>query len=346
MGNCCSRNRDNIANDLSSSGEYSDDIPESIVVPLRNNNYSFSDFLGSEEPITNGYRFLNEIGSGAMSRVYKAVFEQTREVFAAKVYDNERITRPSLTGEEPPYVAIQRELDIMAKLNHRYVISLIEAFNDDRTNSLIIITPFAPLGNVKSLIDKKKLNYDQINACFHQIAIGLAYMHSKNVVHRDIKPENMLAFSEDYFVVTDLSVSQEVESDITTLLDTKGSPAFLSPEECEGNEFKPKPSDVWAYGVSLYNCYFGYFPFTIGECDGLPIANTILMVTDRLHNKELEIPEGTPSDLADLLEHILDKDPSKRFTFEQIANHAFFEKSRVIDEQNAQEIDYEEELAE
>ncbi|EAY14142.1 AGC family protein kinase [Trichomonas vaginalis G3] len=342
MGGCCSKDKD-IGNDISDSGS-SDAIitPQEIYLSQRR-LYSFSDFMDSGSPVLKDYKFINEIGSGALSRVYQIVSLKDNEILAAKVYDNQRISRPTLTGEDPPYVSIQRELDIMAKLDHRYVISLIDAFNDENTNSLIIIIPFAPLGNVKTLLDKRALNSDQLNACFHQVAIALAYMHSMNVVHRDIKPENMLAFTEDYFAITDLSVSQEVESDETMVMDIKGSPAFLSPEECAGTEFIPKPADVWAYGISLFSCYFGYFPFSIDECDGLPIGNTILMVTEKLNEKELNIPDGTSSDLIDLLTHVLDKDPTKRYTFEQIANHSFFEQSRHIDEENAKECFLEEE---
>ncbi|EAY06653.1 AGC family protein kinase [Trichomonas vaginalis G3] len=304
---------------------------------------SLSDFLNSTNPVMHGYRFLSELGDGAMSRVFQVVYEGNDEVFAAKVYDNSQISRPTLSGEDPPYVCIQRELDIMAKLSHRYVISLIDAFNDNDTNCLFIIMPYAPMGNVKSLTNKKLLSENALNACYHQIAIALAYMHANNVVHRDIKPENMLAFSEDYFVITDLSVSQELTSDDQMLVDTKGSPAFLSPEECHGGKFSPKPTDVWAYGVSLYLSYFNDFPFSIGECEGLEFANTLMAVYLRLRTKELEIPANADPLLKDLLQHILVKDPKQRYTFDQIVAHEFFDRSRHIDEENAKDLDYEEE---
>lgn len=305
---------------------------------------SLSDFLNSANPVTHGYRFLTQLGTGAMSRVFQVVQESNDEVFAAKVYDNTQISRPTLSDEDPPYVCIQREIDIMAKLSHRYVISLIDAFNDDDTNCLFIIVPYAPLGNLKSLLNRKAINSDELNACFHQTAVALAYLHSQNVVHRDIKPENILAFSEDYFVITDLSVSQELETDDQYLVDTKGSPAFLSPEECAGGKFKPKPADVWSYGISLYFCYFGDFPFSIGECEGLAFANTMMAVDEKLKTETLKIPENANPQLKDLLEHILVKNPENRFTFEQIVQHPFFDKSRKIDEENAKDIDYEEDF--
>ena len=333
-GSCCKPKVHNIEEPGSDND---DNDEEECVIEEEFITYTpFSDFLLQDDPTLNGYCFLNEIGCGCMSRVFQVVKVETDEIFAAKVYNNSQIGRSNLSNEDPPYVCIQRELDLMAKLSHRYLISLIDAFNDATTNSLIIIIPFAPLGNLKSMIDKKIANDDIFNACFHQISLAGAYLHSQNVVHRDIKPENFLAFAEDYFVLSDLSVSQELESPNAKLVDTKGSPAFLSPEETAGNEFDPKPADVWAFGVSMYNSYYGLFPFDIDNCIGQSMANTIMMIADHLKNKELTFPKIADKNpqLKSLLTKILTKDPTKRLTFEQISQDPFFEKSREIDRIN------------
>ena len=334
MGCCCSCCKPKIHNteDISDLQEEEEKTSNEEFISY----IPFSDFLLQDDPTLNGYCFLNEIGCGSLSRVFQVVKVDTDEIFAAKVYNNQQIGRSTLSNEDPPYVCIQRELDIMAKLSHRYVISLIDAFNDATTNSLIIILPFAPLGNLKSMIDKKQVNDDILNACFHQIALASTYLHSQNVVHRDIKPENFLAFAEDYFVLSDLSVSRELLSPTEKLVDTQGSPAFLSPEETDGSEFDPKPADVWAYGVSMYNSYYGYFPFEIDKCIGQSMANTIMMIADHLKNLELQFPKDADKNplLKSLLERILTKNPKERLTFEEISQDPFFEASREIDRIN------------
>ncbi|OHT11800.1 CAMK family protein kinase [Tritrichomonas foetus] len=294
--------------------------------------FSFSSFiLQNENPVIFEWHFLREIGKGSMSRVFLAQHIETGEMCAAKVYNKALLLRQTLGIEEPPFRAVQREIEIMAAISHRYVLPLIEVIEDDLSNSLIMLMPFADNGTLQSVVDSRQLTDENLAVCFHQIGEALRYVHSLNIVHRDIKPENILVFSDTFFSLSDFSVSTALSSSDEELVDTRGSPAFLSPEECAGGSFMPKPADVWAYGVSLYAAAFKKLPFNLESAQGKTVANTVFAVSQILKTEELYIPETASKGLRELLEWVLTKNVEKRPNFEELVNHWWFKEAREID---------------
>ncbi|OHT04726.1 CAMK family protein kinase [Tritrichomonas foetus] len=316
-----------------SSGYFSDDYQENPAPRYFNFKQFFEE---SQIPSLNGYRFIKIIGYGAMSSVYLAEAEDTKEEFAAKVYNMTQLLKPTLGNEEPPIAAVQREILLMSQMSHLYILGIVDAFDDYDTNSRILFFPFADYGNLQSVIDKNAISEKNIAVCFHQIAVGLQYMHSLNIVHRDIKPENILCFREDYYVLSDFSVSAQLNEDDQLFDDTKGSPAFLSPEECSGDPFMPKPADVWAYGVSLYSAVFKKLPFNLDEGQNRSIANTVMIVTEMLETQSLTFPTDRKVDpnLKKLLKDVLNKDPKARPTFDKIERYSYFKDAWPINEAN------------
>ncbi|EAX94494.1 CAMK family protein kinase [Trichomonas vaginalis G3] len=299
--------------------------------------FSFASFiLQTENPQIFEWLFKKEIGKGSLSRVFLAENTETHEMAAAKVYNKSMLFRQTLGGEEAPYVAVQREIEILASISHRYVLPIIEVIEDDYSNSLILMMPYAEKGSLQSYLNSIQYNEEIVAIAFHQIAEALRYVHSRNIVHRDIKPENILVFSDTFFCLSDFSVSTTLESPNQKLIDTRGSPAFLSPEECGGDPFLPKPADVWAFGVSLYSIIFKKLPFDLDQAQGKTVANTIFAVTELLANNNLQIPEGTGAspEVIDLITKILNKDPTERPTFADIVQHPWFNSARDIDETN------------
>jgi serine/threonine protein kinase len=299
--------------------------------------FSFGEYFATDpHPRVFEYLFLNEIGKGAMSRVYMAVNESTQDELAIKVYSCALLSKVSLGADEPPIDCVRREIDLMLAFNHRYVISLIEAFDNVKTNSIMLVMPWGT-GTLQAEIDEHRILQRDIPICFFQMAEALRYLHSHNVVHRDLKPDNVLLFGERYYVLSDFSVSKKLDDPDVEVDDTKGSPAFLSPEECSGNPYLAKPADVWAYGVMFYTTVFGHLPFNLESAHGLPVANTIIMVASLLESEDLAFPEELPDDcdwkVLDVIRWILVKDPEKRPTFEDIVKHEFFEPGRRLDEE-------------
>lgn len=301
------------------------------------NYIPFSDFIASENPRILDYLFKEEMGCGAFSRVFRVVYLEDDEELAAKVYDCQKLYKEDFNGNYPTLECLRNEIDILSSVSHRYIITMVESLQDENTNSFIIIFPLARNGSLSGLLEKKLLSKHQIKICFHQMAVALHQLHTQNIVHRDIKPENILVFTYQYFALSDFSASCQLEHEGAMLVDTKGSPAFLSPEECSGKSFNPKAADVWAYGVSFYKSYFGEFPFDIGVASGLPMANSIMVVTEKLSNNDLSFPEETDPLIISFFSSVLNKDPTKRPSFSHIQNHKIFDDVRDIDRAFAEE---------
>ena len=303
--------------------------------------FSFSSFvLQNENPVLFDWHFHHEIGKGAMSHVFLATSVTTGAKAAAKVYNKNVIMKQTLGIEEPPYLAVQREIEIMVSLDHRYVLPINEVIEDDCSSSVIMLLPFADHGTLTSYMEEVQMSEELLSVCFFEIAEALRFVHENNVVHRDVKPDNILVFSEQVFCLSDFSVSLQLTSPDQKLVDTRGSPAFLSPEECGGDPFFPKPADVWAYGVTLYSCIFHRLPFKLEQGQGKNVANTVYAVSQLLETEELEIPSDVEvsQECIDLIRVILQKNPTDRPTFEDIIQSAWFEHAREVDKQNLENL--------
>lgn len=129
------------------------------------------------------------------------------------------------------------------------------------------------------------------------------------MIHRDIKLDNILFNSKDLAVkVTDFTVAKADLKPTTRLFDSQGTPAFTAPE-ChivEDHGYKPLPTDIWSFGVSLYAYVQQIVPFysSGGELEMQINART----------KELEVPPTFSPLLSDLIQKLLVKDPDQRIT--------------------------------
>lgn len=328
MGTCVSKAGQVVAEgeeEEEEEGSSEDDVGDEFIIQT----VPFADFIFQNNPIIHNYLIVKCLSSRSFASLFLVKNVDDDRFYFAKIYQFGQLTRNGVPEDEQPYNQLQNSLNNLSQLNHRYIISLVEAFTDETTNTVVLVFPLAPLGNLKSMILKQKCSQATINLCFLEIAIAGAYMHSRGIVHRDIKPENILGLSEDYFVLTDFYLSQHIQEQ-EKLADPRGTVAFLAPEVLLDSNFYPKPADVWAYGISLYESFFGYLPFGIMEGQSYSVTEAFEHVKLCLSGNQLEIPTKDET-LKDLLTHILEINPAKRYTFEQIVSHPFFESSKAAE---------------
>jgi len=285
-------------------------------------------FNPQEKPQIFEYKFLQHIGHGSSSDVFLVTHVTNEQQFAAKVYDKSFLFRTTIGDSEQPIHRVIREIQIMSILNHPNVIPLVEILDDECTNSLVIVIPFADKGPLsKKAWKSDRLEETECQRIFCEIAKGLQYLHSHNIIHRDLKPDNVLLFNNGGIRIADFSVSIELEDPDQPLEDTDGTPAFYSPEECMGEPYLGKPADVWAFGMMLYVMIFGKLPFFDSDDEGALFAQ-FFQISQKILDDPVYYPEDViiSEELQDLFSHLLDKDPKTRYTIDEACQHPWLSK--------------------
>ncbi|PKC61449.1 kinase-like protein [Rhizophagus irregularis] len=280
----------------------------------------------------NKYMLIRELGRGVHGKVKLGKDMETGELFAIKVVD--RATRRrlgqrnnDLTNEQK----IRKEIAIMKKCIHPHVVRLKEVIDNPASRKIYMVIEYMEGGEIqwKNENDQPVMSIDKARRIFRDVVVGLEYLHHQGIIHRDIKPANLLLTGDQVVKISDFGVSHfsqrtlssqgknQINTDDTDLTKTAGSPAFFAPELCFPAQRPPitKAIDIWALGVTLYCFVFGQCPF---------IADTEFELFFNVIPKQpLEFPNDIPitDDLRDLFTKLLEKDPNKRITLEEVKKH-------------------------
>lgn len=124
--------------------------------------------------------------------------------------------------------------------------------------------------------------------------------------------QNLLVSNEGIVKIADFGISRMLVNTGQKIKDSGGTPAFMSPELCSGEQFSGQSADVWAIGATIFMLKFGRPPF---------VAKTILNLYHKIQNDPLVFPFEANISLQDLFRGMLEKDPTKRLTLTQVINH-------------------------
>ncbi|THC87119.1 hypothetical protein EYZ11_013435 [Aspergillus tanneri] len=210
---------------------------------------------------------------------------------------------------------IKEEIAIMKKLHHNNLVSLIEVLDDPTEDSLYMVMEMCKKGVIMKVgLEERADPYeDALCRCwFRDLILGIEYLHAQGIVHRDIKPDNCLVTSDDVLKVVDFGVSEmfEKDSDMFTAK-SAGSPAFLPPELCvvKHGDVSGKAADIWSMGVTLYCLRYGKLPFE---------KQSIFELYDAIKNDPILCDGEADDKFKDLMSRILEKDPAKRITMNEL----------------------------
>lgn len=209
------------------------------------------------------YKDVGTIGSGGFGIVVRCVREQDGGTFAKKIL---------LASDDDAIKRFQREVRILARLDHPRIIKVVDAHLDDSPYWYVM-----PLyrHSLRDLILEVAGDRRRVATIYSGILEGMQYAHEQGVIHRDLKPENILLNSEPDLVISDFGLGRALDaqtSRATTSGDWVGTFGYMAPEQLEHAKHADFRSDIFSLGRLLYVMYTGESPSAVQELSRLPVG--------------------------------------------------------------------------
>lgn len=265
--------------------------------------------LAEGDEIVEGRYALKSLGGGSDYEAYLAWDERLYSLVVAK------ILRPHLVEVPGSLGALQREADLLMRLNHPVIVRGYDAVVDGERPHLVM--EHLEGSNLSSLVRRHgALQLEQLLPLALQIASGVHYLGVEEVVHLDIKPRNIIMGAPPRLI--DLSIARTF-SRARRITGHVGTDPYMAPEQCDPTTGPIGPkADIWGLGASLYRAAAGRVPFPRSDYDRDQHKNDMKRRFPQLHRDPDPLPKETPHPLADLILDCLEKDPEARPTIPDI----------------------------
>ncbi|XP_067901583.1 mitogen-activated protein kinase kinase kinase 21 isoform X1 [Heterodontus francisci] len=262
------------------------------------------------------------IGVGGFGKVYRGTWKgQPVAVKAARRDPDEEV---GATAE-----SARREARLFAMLRHRNIIALRGVCLQEP--NLCLVMEYAQGGPLNRALAGRRIPPRTLVNWAVQIARGMCYLHAEAIVpiiHRDLKSSNILLLEKienddianKTLKITDFGLAREWHK--TTKMSAAGTYAWMAPEVIKSSMFS-KGSDVWSYGVLLWELLTGEVPYR--GIDGLAVAYGVAV-----NKLTLPIPSTCPEPFTKLMEECWDQDPHIRPTFATILEQLTAIEATVI----------------
>ncbi len=242
------------------------------------------------------YEILAELGRGGMGVVCRA-----RDLRLGRIVALKRL--PENLRNHPKAVQLfLREARSAAALNHPNIVTIYDAGQEDGTLYITMeLLEGTPLQEI--LKSRGRLTVRDTARLGIQIAKGLQYAHEHQIIHRDIKTGNLFFTTTKKVKIMDFGLAkmvQEVNRETTVI---GGTPYYMAPEQSIGDSVDHR-ADLYALGITLFELATGCVPFTEGDV--------------AYHHRHTPPPDprelivDIPAELAELILHLIAKDPDDR----------------------------------
>ncbi|XP_054475774.1 receptor-interacting serine/threonine-protein kinase 3-like isoform X2 [Anoplopoma fimbria] len=254
------------------------------------------------------------VGSGGFGRVYKARHKDLGIDVAIKI----------LHDGVCPTMSLWDEASHMDKAPCEYVVRLYGTYQGcppvgGTSTQQGLVMDFMGRGSVQSL--QKELSgpppWPLVCRWAHQVAVGMSFLHSRNLVHHDLKPSNVLLNAELNAKLADFGLSRVSTSALNSNRETMGiiggSYRYMPPEAFNASYEPVRSFDVYSYGILLWSIITGKEPY---PCASYDLVELKIPFGDRPSCEEIDQRrEQGLKELVDLMKRCWDHSPTKRPTF-------------------------------
>ncbi len=248
------------------------------------------------------YEVINELGRGGMAIVYLARDPSMKRQVAIKVLPRQFTFDPQFRDR------FQLEAEVVATLEHDSIVPVYD-FGEHEDQPFLVMR-YMPGGTLSNRLDNGPLPTAEIQAVFSRIGAALDHAHRMGVIHRDIKPGNFLFDAQGNASLSDFGIAKisEATSAFTRTGGIVGTPAYMSPEQVQGDQNLDGRCDVYALGVVLFEALSGQAPFNADTPMGIAVAHVTEPVPSILERR----PE-LPAAFETVIHKAMQKDPNRRY---------------------------------
>lgn len=257
----------------------------------------------------NDLEIIDKLDKNGLATMYLVCNKTNNMVYALKSIEK------SIAENFQLIEKLNTDKNIHKKLNFPFICTLVRTFAD--TKNLYFLYEYISGPTLESLIRTNTgLGIKMSKFYASVILLCIEYLHSENIIHRAINSQSFLIDEKGYPILTHFLNSKIIDARTYSIV---GIPYYMSPEMLNGNGYSFS-TDLWSFGIFIYEMLYGVYPFGHDEDDPFLIYKAILNSQLRypVFIKESMKPKG-------IIEFLLQKDPLLRGTTEDLKSHAWFE---------------------
>ncbi|XP_056623296.1 ribosomal protein S6 kinase alpha-1 isoform X1 [Triplophysa dalaica] len=269
---------------------------------------------GAEKADPSQFELLKVLGQGSFGKVFlvrKITPPDNNQLYAMKV-----LKKATLKVRDR--VRTKMERDILADVNHPFVVKLHYAFQTE--GKLYLILDFLRGGDLFTRLSKEVMfTEEDVKFYLAELALGLDHLHGLGIIYRDLKPENILLDEEGHIKLTDFGLCKEAIDHEKKAYSFCGTVEYMAPEVVN-RQGHTHSADWWSYGVLMFEMLTGSLPFQ-GK-DRKETMNLILKA-------RLGMPQFLSAEAQSLLRALFKRNPINRLASgpdgaEEIKRHSFY----------------------
>ncbi|KAF5276204.1 hypothetical protein FQR65_LT04009 [Abscondita terminalis] len=259
------------------------------------------------------YEVHNLLGKGGFATVYHATCIKSGVECAIKMIDKKLMQSTGMVHR------VKQEVTIHSRLKHPSILELYTFFED--VNFVYLVLELCHNGELQQYLKRNNevLSEPEASHIMKQIVEGIQYLHSHNILHRDMSLSNLLLTKNMQVKIADFGLATQLSRPDEKHLTLCGTPNFISPEVASRN-LHGLETDVWGLGCLLYTLLVGTPPFE---------DHAVRSTLNRVVSANYSIPNFLSSEVKDLINSLLQKNPKHRIKLDLILEHPFIKRYEV-----------------